>query len=405
MVPGTGLGGVDINILPSALVQRVGHRDRRRLGGLRHRRGRRCGELHPRHQLQRLGSSTRRAAAPAASDHEQHGISPPTWGMPPSASALHLLVKRRVLPQADRVDGFADRDWYQGYSLINNPAANTLTTRLRPTDYYPRAERGFVHLHIRRPHLRLLDAGLQCPTTSALYRRYFQPDGTLGALRAGRRHDARQHYRDRYPKLRSALHHRRRQRRRHPQPTCRPRARGAGAASGVPVSGLRRDARPQPVRAGPGGPEHRSTSAIMADVSTAVSGSTPRITIYRDNAVPAGRRAPDHGQRGSHLLPDEPDRRPRRPGPRKPPEAGQPDLLRHAGLQVGHRARGVRWRAGVERLRPVRHAPTTAVTSGAWCSITFLAAVDAIPDPNNASNTACRAATHQPHACTATACR
>ena len=112
--------------------------------------------------------------------------------------------------------------------------------------------------------------------------------------------------------------------------------------------------------------------------------------------LPAGGRAPDHGEREPDLLPDERGRRPRGPGPREPREAGQQHLFRHRGLQVGHHPDGLLQRLAGRRLRASTAPPTTRATSRASCWIASSAAIDAMVDPTNPGNIVCRAATINP---------
>src|SRR5690606_6309545 len=94
------------------------------------------------------------------------------WGGPLGERA-HLLVSAEYY-HADLVRNLAARDWYQGWSLINNPDTSSTAPR-----------------YLARPNVvpaiatfgGLINSGV--PASSALYRRQFLPDGTLAPFVMG----------------------------------------------------------------------------------------------------------------------------------------------------------------------------------------------------------------------------
>jgi iron complex outermembrane receptor protein len=170
VVPANGAGSVDINILPSALVQRVDTVT----GGASAAYGTDAvaGAVNFILDTDYTGwQASLQTGATGESDHDNTLYSV-AWGTP-IGERMHLLLSGEYY-QADRVDGFAERDWYQGYSLINNPDTSNSTPRflLRPNVVSAVATHG-----------GLINSGV--PTTSALFRRYFQPDGTLAPFVMG----------------------------------------------------------------------------------------------------------------------------------------------------------------------------------------------------------------------------
>jgi outer membrane receptor protein involved in Fe transport len=98
-----------------------------------------------------------------------------TWGTR-IGDRVHLLLSADYY-HADLVRNYGGRGWYEGWSLINNPlatAANPNETRYleRPDVVSSIATFG-----------GLINSGV--PTSSALYRRYFRPDGTLAPFVLG----------------------------------------------------------------------------------------------------------------------------------------------------------------------------------------------------------------------------
>jgi outer membrane receptor protein involved in Fe transport len=185
VVPATGLGSVDINILPSALIQRI----ETVTGGASAAYGTDAvaGAVNFILDTKYDGwQVSAQAGITSRGDHDNYQISG-AWGTDLGES-VHLLVSGEYY-HADRIVSFEGRDWYQGWSLISNP----LATAANP--YEPR--------YIARPNVVSSIAtfgGLICgsspsaatggtpcnvPTTSALYRRYFRPDGTLAPFVLG----------------------------------------------------------------------------------------------------------------------------------------------------------------------------------------------------------------------------
>jgi outer membrane receptor protein involved in Fe transport len=85
----------------------------------------------------------------------------------------HALVSAEYY-HADRVMNYGGRDWYQGYSLFPNPSTSNATPRLLLAPDVVSSIATFGGL---------INAGV--PTTSALYRRYFRPDGTIAPFTLG----------------------------------------------------------------------------------------------------------------------------------------------------------------------------------------------------------------------------
>src|SRR5690606_34702117 len=170
VVPANGFGSVDINILPSALVQRI----ETVTGGASAAYGTDAvaGAVNFVLDTRYTGwQASVQAGATGESDRDntQYSIA---WGSP-IGERLHLLLSAEYY-QADGVTSLAERDWYNGYSLINNPDTSTSTPRylLRPNAVSAVATHG-----------GLINAGV--PTTSALYRQHFQPDGSLAPFVLG----------------------------------------------------------------------------------------------------------------------------------------------------------------------------------------------------------------------------
>ena len=136
---------------------------------------------------------------------------------------------------------------------------------------------------------------------------------------------------------RLALDHQRRQRRLHRRRHEHHRT-GCQARQRIPVPGLRRDAQPEPVRAGPRGPEHDRPAGSRRPIRGRRRASTPRITIFRENAfLPAAvRQIMVNENLTSFQMNVAGDREGL--GPREPPETGQPHLLGHRRLQVDDRS-------------------------------------------------------------------
>lgn len=170
VVPANGYGSVDINILPQALVSRV----ETVTGGASAAYGTDAvagavnfilNTNYTGWELSAQAGTTDRGDR----DNMQYSA---TFGTDLGERA-HLLLSGEYY-HADRITSYEGRDWYQGYSLIQNPNTSNSTPRL-----------------LRRPNVvsaitsvgGLINAGV--PTTSALYRRYFRPDGTLAPFVMG----------------------------------------------------------------------------------------------------------------------------------------------------------------------------------------------------------------------------
>jgi outer membrane receptor protein involved in Fe transport len=170
VVPANGFGSVDINILPQALVRRI----ETVTGGASAAYGTDAvaGAVNFILDTDYTGWMVdAQAGATTHGDRANHQFSA-AWGADLGDRA-HLLLSAEYY-HADRVDSFADRDWYKGYSLINNPSTDPSTPR-----------------YLNRPNVvsaistfgGLINSGV--PTTSALYRRYFKPDGSLAPFVLG----------------------------------------------------------------------------------------------------------------------------------------------------------------------------------------------------------------------------
>jgi iron complex outermembrane recepter protein len=170
VVPANGAGSVDINILPSALVQRVDTVT----GGASAAYGTDAvaGAVNFILDTDYTGwQASAQSGATGESDHDnmQYSVA---WGAP-IGERIHVLLSGEYY-QADRVDSYADRSWYQGYSLIDNPdTSNSAPRYLRRPDV----------VSALATHGGLINSGV--PTTSALYRRHFQPDGSLAPFVLG----------------------------------------------------------------------------------------------------------------------------------------------------------------------------------------------------------------------------
>ena len=117
VVPATGFGSVDINILPTALVKRVDTVT----GGASAAYGTDAvaGAVnfildtnYTGWQVSALAGTTSR------SDHDNTQFSA-AWGTS-LGSRTHLLLSAEYY-QADQIDNYQSRSWYKGYSLLLNP--------------------------------------------------------------------------------------------------------------------------------------------------------------------------------------------------------------------------------------------------------------------------------------------
>jgi len=172
VVPATGFGSVDINILPQALISRV----ETVTGGASAAYGTDAvaGAVNFILDTNYTGwQASLQGGTTSRGDHDNYQVSA-AYGTRLGDRA-HLLLSADYY-HADRVLGFP-RDWYQGWSLINNPAA----TAANPNETR----------YLRVPNVvssiatfgGLINSGV--PTASALYRRYFRPDGTLAPFVLG----------------------------------------------------------------------------------------------------------------------------------------------------------------------------------------------------------------------------
>jgi outer membrane receptor protein involved in Fe transport len=173
VVPATGFGSVDINILPQALIQRV----ETVTGGASAAYGTDAVAGAVNFILDKRFNGWQVSAEGGLTGRGDHGTMQysATWGGQ-IGERLHLLLSGEYY-HANLVNHLGGRDWYRGYSLISNPladAAHPYETRyiLRPDVVSSIATFG-----------GLINSGV--PTTSALYRRFFNPDGTLSPFVIG----------------------------------------------------------------------------------------------------------------------------------------------------------------------------------------------------------------------------
>jgi iron complex outermembrane receptor protein len=163
VVPATGAGSVDINILPSALVARVDTVT----GGASAAYGTDAvaGAVNFVLNTNYTGWRASAQAGTTSEGDRDNMLYSAAWGAP-IGERLHLLLSGEFY-EADPINTMTARDWYKGYSLINNPAA-------APAPRY--LNRANVVSSIAT-FGGLINSGV--PTTSALYRKHFLPDGTL----------------------------------------------------------------------------------------------------------------------------------------------------------------------------------------------------------------------------------
>lgn len=164
VVPANGYGSVDINILPQTLVKRVdvvtggasaAYGTDAVAGAVNFVLDTAYTGLQVDAQVGTTGQSDR--------DNMQYTAA---WGTPIGERA-HLLLSAEYY-HADLIESQSARDWYETWALFNNPSTSTSTPRyLARPDVVPAIS----------TFGGLINSGV--PTTSALYRRYFQPDGTL----------------------------------------------------------------------------------------------------------------------------------------------------------------------------------------------------------------------------------
>jgi iron complex outermembrane recepter protein len=194
VVPATGFGSVDINILPSALIQRV----ETVTGGASAAYGTDAvaGAVNFVLNTKYTGwEVTAQGGITSRGDRENVQVSA-TWGAPLLAGRAHLLLSGEY-HQAVLVANLTDRDWYEGWSLINNPAATTANpyeTRLLRVPNAVSAIAtfgGLIHSCTALPPATPPGAPPACTSSSgvrqssALWRQHFQPNGTLAPFVLG----------------------------------------------------------------------------------------------------------------------------------------------------------------------------------------------------------------------------
>lgn len=170
VVPANGYGSVDINILPQALIQRVDTVT----GGASAAYGTDAVAGAVNFILNTKYTGWQASAQGGISGYGDRG------NMEYTASAgtdlgenAHLLLSGEFY-HANPINRISDRDWYQGYSLINNPSTDTTTPRYLSLPNVVSSIATFGGL---------INSGV--PTTSALYRKYFLPDGSLATFQPG----------------------------------------------------------------------------------------------------------------------------------------------------------------------------------------------------------------------------
>jgi iron complex outermembrane recepter protein len=170
IVPGTGIGTVDINILPSALLKRVDTVT----GGASAAYGTDAvaGAVNFIVDTEYTGWQLNAQAGTTSRSDRDNMLYSAAWGGD-LGERSHLLLSGEFY-HADQVLNYGGRDWYQGYSLIPNPVTSNTTPRLLAAPNVVPSLATFGGL---------INAGV--PTSSALFRRYFRPDGTLAPFVLG----------------------------------------------------------------------------------------------------------------------------------------------------------------------------------------------------------------------------
>lgn len=170
IVPGTGIGTVDINILPSALLKRVDTVT----GGASAAYGTDAvaGAVNFIVDTEYTGWQLNAQAGTTSRNDRDNMLYSAAWGGDLGERA-HLLLSGEYY-HADQVLNYGGRGWYEGYSLVPNPDTSTSTPRLLAAPNVVPSLATFGGL---------IAAGV--PTTSALYRRHFNPDGTLSPFVLG----------------------------------------------------------------------------------------------------------------------------------------------------------------------------------------------------------------------------
>jgi iron complex outermembrane recepter protein len=170
IVPGTGIGTVDINILPSALLKRVDTVT----GGASAAYGTDAvaGAVNFIVDTEYSGWQLNTQAGTTSRGDRDNMLYSAAWGGD-LGERSHLLLSGEYY-HADQVMNYGGRGWYQGYSLIPNPVTSNSTPRLLAAPNVVPSLATFGGL---------IAAGV--PTTSALFRRYFNPDGTISPFVLG----------------------------------------------------------------------------------------------------------------------------------------------------------------------------------------------------------------------------
>ena len=170
VVPATGFGSVDINVLPTALIQRV----ETVTGGASAAYGTDAVAGAVNFILNTKYTGWQASAQGGTTDEGDHDTMQFSAAYGTDLGPRGHFLFSAEYYHADLVPSIADRDWYEGYSLILNPSTDVTTPR-----------------YLRLPNAvssistfgGLINSGV--PTTSALFRRYFQPGGTLAPFTLG----------------------------------------------------------------------------------------------------------------------------------------------------------------------------------------------------------------------------
>jgi iron complex outermembrane recepter protein len=170
VVPGTGIGTVDINILPSALLKRVDTVT----GGASAAYGTDAvaGAVNFIVDTEYTGWQMNAQAGTTSRGDRDNMLYSAAWGGD-LGERSHLLLSAEYY-HADQVLSYGGRKWYEGYSLVPNPVTSNTTPRLLAAPNVVPSNATFGGL---------IAAGV--PTTSALFRRYFRPDGTIAPFVLG----------------------------------------------------------------------------------------------------------------------------------------------------------------------------------------------------------------------------
>ena len=161
---------VDINILPSALIKRVDTVT----GGASAAYGTDAvaGAVNFILDTEYTGWQMNAQAGTTSRSDRDNMLYSAAWGGD-LGERSHLLLSAEYY-HADQVLNYGGRDWYKGYSLVPNPVTSSTTPRLLAAPNVVSSNATFGGL---------IAAGV--PTTSALFRRYFRPDGTIAPFVLG----------------------------------------------------------------------------------------------------------------------------------------------------------------------------------------------------------------------------